>query len=62
MPIIKTKKAIEEIKPDEEICVVCRTGNHSDLACQLLEEKGFTKVKNVLPGMTQWMCFIEKLQ
>jgi len=53
---------LSELKPTDEIYVICRTGNRSDLACQLLDEKGFKNVKNVLPGMTQWMGSIEKIQ
>jgi rhodanese-related sulfurtransferase len=34
--------------------MVCRTGNRSDLAAQKLAEKGFTKVINVVPGMSEW--------
>ena len=39
---------------DQEIFVICRTGTRSDLAAQKLAEKGFTKVYNVLPGMSAW--------
>lgn len=36
------------------IYVICRTGNRSDLAAQLLSNQGFTKVTNIIPGMSQW--------
>lgn len=45
---------LEELNPNEEIYVICRTGNRSDLASQLLAENGFTKVYNVLQGMNEW--------
>lgn len=51
---------IHELNPDEEIHVVCRTGNRSDMASQLLAEKGFKHVKNVVPGMSEWEGTIEK--
>ena len=38
----------------KQIYVVCRTGNRSDVACQMLKEKGYTNVKNVIPGMIEW--------
>jgi TusA-related sulfurtransferase/rhodanese-related sulfurtransferase len=44
---------------DREIYVICRTGRRSDMACQLLSEKGFSKVKNVVPGMSAWTGPIE---
>lgn len=39
---------------DTEVHVVCRTGTRSDTACQILTEKGFKNVKNVVPGMSEW--------
>ena len=42
---------LDRTKP---IYVVCRTGNRSDIACQTLKEKGFSNVKNVIPGMLEW--------
>ncbi|MBJ8118708.1 MULTISPECIES: sulfurtransferase TusA family protein [Bacillus] len=42
------------------IYVVCRTGNRSDVACQMLKEKGNSNVKNVIPGMVEWQGNIEK--
>lgn len=45
---------LSELKPEDEIHVICRSGNRSDLACQLLAEKGFTRLKNVIPGMAGW--------
>jgi rhodanese-related sulfurtransferase len=45
---------LDELSKEEDIFVVCRTGNRSDLAAQKLAEKGFTKVINVVPGMSQW--------
>ena len=49
------EKRIDELNKEAEIFVVCRTGNRSDLAAQKLTEKGFTKVINVVPGMSQWI-------
>lgn len=43
----------------KQIYVVCRTGNRSDVACQMLKEKGYTNVKNVIPGMIGWQGNIE---
>lgn len=60
IPLGELEDKISNLNPDEEYLVVCRTGNRSDLASQILEEKGFKKVKNVLPGMTSWEGPIEK--
>lgn len=48
---------LDSAKP---IYVVCRTGNRSDAACQVLKERGFSNVKNVIPGMLEWQGNIEK--
>lgn len=42
------------LDPSSTIYCICRTGNRSDMACQLLAEKGFTSVYNVVPGMSEW--------
>ena len=43
---------LEEYK-DQEIDVICRTGNRSGTATQFLREKGFN-AKNVLGGMAEY--------
>lgn len=49
-----------ESHKDQDVYVVCRMGNRSDMACQLLADKGFTRVKNVVPGMSGWNGPVEK--
>lgn len=60
IPMGELEARIEELDKDKEIYVICRTGNRSDLAAQLLAEKGFSKVYNVLPGMHDWKGNITK--
>jgi rhodanese-related sulfurtransferase/TusA-related sulfurtransferase len=54
IPLGELEQRLGELDKAKEIFVVCRTGNRSDLAAQKLAEKGFTKVINVVPGMSQW--------
>lgn len=54
IPLGELEHRISELNPDDEIVVVCRTGNRSDLACQLLAGKGFKHVKNLESGMSGW--------
>ena len=54
IPLGELEKRIDELSKEAEIYVVCRTGSRSDLAAQKLTEKGFSKVINVVPGMSQW--------
>jgi rhodanese-related sulfurtransferase/TusA-related sulfurtransferase len=54
IPLGELETRLNELNKDNEIFVVCRTGNRSDFAAQKLVEKGFTKVINVIPGMNEW--------
>ena len=54
IPLGELENRFNELNKEEDIFVVCRTGNRSDLAAQKLAAKGFTKVINVIPGMSQW--------
>lgn len=54
IPMGDLESRINELNKDQDIYVVCRTGNRSDLAAQKLVEKGFKNVVNVVPGMSQW--------
>jgi rhodanese-related sulfurtransferase/TusA-related sulfurtransferase len=54
IPLGELENRLNELNTDDEIYVVCRTGNRSDLACQKLAEKGFYNVINVVPGMSTW--------
>lgn len=61
VPLGQLEENIESLRnvADQEVYVVCRTGNRSDLACQILSEKGFKNVKNVTPGMSEWAGEVE---
>ncbi|KEF37449.1 Rhodanese-related sulfurtransferase [Schinkia azotoformans MEV2011] len=54
IPLGDLEGRMGELNKDNEIYVICRTGNRSDLAAQKLDENGFSKVFNVVPGMSQW--------
>lgn len=54
VPLGELEQKMDGLNPDEEYYVVCRTGTRSDMACQVLAERGFTKVRNVVPGMSGW--------
>lgn len=61
IPMGDLESRMNELNKDQDIYVVCRTGNRSDLAAQKLAEKGFKKVVNVVPGMSQWTGEIKSL-
>ncbi|WP_027414731.1 sulfurtransferase TusA family protein [Aneurinibacillus terranovensis] len=62
VPFGKLEETIDELRQhqNEDVYVICRTGSRSDMACQVLSEKGFTNVRNVLPGMAEWSGPTEK--
>ncbi|MBN8193119.1 sulfurtransferase TusA family protein [Bacillus sp. NTK074B] len=59
MPLGDLENRVEELNKDKDIYVVCRTGNRSDMAAQMLLEKGFANVINVVPGMSEWTGDVE---
>lgn len=61
IPLGEMNQRYDELNKNDEIYVICRTGNRSDYAAKILAEKGFKKVKNVVPGMIQWTGEIKKL-
>jgi rhodanese-related sulfurtransferase len=44
---------------DQEIICYCRSGNRSGIAAILLEEMGFSDVKNLTGGMLKWKELIK---
>ncbi len=45
-----------EIKKDEPVILICRTGNRTKIAAQYFAQKlGFTKIYNVKEGITRWI-------
>lgn len=54
IPLGDLEERSSELNKDDEIYVVCRTGNRSDFASQKLTALGFSNVKNVVPGMSGW--------
>ncbi|WP_299095349.1 sulfurtransferase TusA family protein [uncultured Metabacillus sp.] len=60
IPLGELENRLDELNPETPIYVVCRTGNRSDLAAQKLTDKGFKKVVNVVPGMSNWEGQTEK--
>lgn len=60
IPFGQLKDRMGELDKEDDIFVICRSGNRSDYACKVLDEAGFTNVKNVIDGMVEWDGPIEK--
>ncbi|HSU79055.1 MAG TPA: rhodanese-like domain-containing protein, partial [Candidatus Angelobacter sp.] len=54
IPLGELEVRFEELEKSDEIYVICRSGNRSDVASQSLAKKGFSKIINVNPGMSSW--------
>lgn len=54
IPLGELENRFDELNTEDDIHVICRTGNRSDLAAQKLANQGYKKVKNVVPGMSEW--------
>ena len=59
IPLGELEERFEELNKDGELHIICRSGSRSDLAAKKLSEKGFTNIKNVIPGMKDWTGPIE---
>ena len=60
IPMGELEARMNELDKAQTIYVICRTGTRSDLAAQQLAKSGFTKVYNVLPGMTGYEGELQK--
>jgi rhodanese-related sulfurtransferase len=48
------KDRLNELKKDEEIIVMCRSGNRSGIAAKMLLENGYKKALNLKGGINEW--------
>lgn len=56
IPVDQLQNRINEIEAhkDDEIVCMCRSGGRSSKACKLLEQEGFSNVKNLKGGINEW--------
>ncbi|MCR2821157.1 sulfurtransferase TusA family protein [Lederbergia panacisoli] len=54
IPLGELDSRMNELNKEDEIFVICRSGNRSDLAAHKLAANGFRNIKNVVPGMSAW--------
>ncbi len=48
-----------ESSKDKELVVHCRSGKRSATAKSMLEEKGYTQVRNLIGGVLEWIAVIK---
>ncbi|ABY33481.1 MAG TPA: rhodanese-like domain-containing protein [Chloroflexus aurantiacus] len=52
LPVLASR--LNELPKDQPIVCICRSGNRSQVACEMLQRHGFTNVTNVVGGMVAW--------
>ncbi|MBF88814.1 MAG: molybdenum cofactor biosynthesis protein MoeB [Candidatus Marinimicrobia bacterium] len=58
IPMNQVESRLDEIKQQDEIIVLCKTGGRAAKICSLLTENNFNKVMNLKGGITAWSQFI----
>jgi phage shock protein E len=54
IPLGELANRTDEVPTDVPVVMVCRSGNRSGQAVQLLQKAGFTNVHNMTGGMNAW--------
>lgn len=54
IPLGELASRVDELPRDQEIVVVCRSGNRSQQGRDILLEAGFSQVTSMAGGVTQW--------
>ncbi|HEX5838125.1 MAG TPA: rhodanese-like domain-containing protein [Anaerolineales bacterium] len=54
IPLAELASRVDELPKDQEIVIVCRSGNRSAQGRDILLDAGFTQVTSMAGGLTQW--------
>lgn len=54
IPLDELPSRINELKAQDEIYCICRSGRRSEQAVEFLAGQGFTNVSNVIGGYMEW--------
>lgn len=54
LPLQVLQRRLSELPTDQPIVCVCRSGNRSQVACEILAAAGFDNVANLGGGMIAW--------
>ncbi len=60
IPLEELNDRTDELAKNDEIIAMCRCGNRSKTACELLLQHGFTDVVNLKGGINAWAAKIDK--
>ncbi len=59
IPLGELNTRLDELDPDAEIVVYCRSGNRSSQAVRMLRSAGFSNVRNLQGGTNAWAEAVE---
>jgi rhodanese-related sulfurtransferase len=54
IPLGSLSRRLQELDPSREIVAVCRSGNRSIAAAQIMQQGGFSQVSSMAGGMISW--------
>ncbi|HEU4962458.1 MAG TPA: rhodanese-like domain-containing protein [Bacilli bacterium] len=54
IPVGDMEDRYDEIDPEREAIIVCRSGRRSKSVCNYLQAKGYENVLNMVDGMLKW--------
>lgn len=60
LPLSRFQEWIDELKPEDEIIVMCHHGIRSGQVCAFLVQNGFEKVWNLTGGIDFWSSEVDK--
>jgi rhodanese-related sulfurtransferase len=56
IPLLELKSRLSEVPKDQEVVVVCHSGNRSKQGRDILLKAGYEQVTSMKGGMTQWLA------
>ncbi|MGC8654267.1 MAG: molybdopterin-synthase adenylyltransferase MoeB [Candidatus Kryptoniota bacterium] len=59
IPLSELSKRVNELDPSKEIVVYCKMGARSAKAAEFLRKRGFSRVKNLIGGIDEWVDEID---
>jgi rhodanese-related sulfurtransferase len=59
MPLAEFESAVRVLDRNENYVVICHHGIRSAHAAELMAERGFTRVANLLGGIDAWSCEVD---
>ena len=56
IPVSELADRLDELTPEDDLLIYCRTGNRSTTAMTILTANGFTQLFHMHEGITGWMA------